>query len=341
PAHNSQDIGVDYADQIGGEHFREFLLVGEPTCHACPVACKKEVEVTFRGLTVRTESVEYETAWAFGANSGNKDANAIGFMVYQCNDFGVDTIEMGNVLATYMEICQHGWNDDVTLEWGDAELMTQLVELTVRREGIGDKLAEGVLGLAKAFGHPEVAMAVRGQSIPAYDPRGQKGMGIGYATSNRGGCHLRAYATASELGVIEPVTDPLAYEGKGELIGIFQNIHAFSDSLDLCKFSAFAQSPNEYAAMYAAMTGREFTAEDVLAAGARIYTLERYYNQLAGDTPANDTIPTRFLEEPSKAEASLGHVCELEPMLEEYYAFRGWENGIVSDDNLRAVGILD
>ncbi|MCS6881951.1 MAG: aldehyde ferredoxin oxidoreductase C-terminal domain-containing protein, partial [Chloroflexaceae bacterium] len=117
--------------------------------------------------------------------------------------------------------------------------------------------------------------------------------------------------------------------------------HAFSDSLDLCKFSAFAEGAAEYAAQYAAMTGVPFTAEDVLKAGERIYNLERYYNNLAGFREGSDYLPARFTQEPSTMPGSQGHVCELEPMLEEYYRARGWVNGVVPEAKLRELGILD
>ncbi len=183
-------------------------------------------------------------------------------------------------------------------------------------------------------------MAVRGQSIPAYDPRGLKGMGLGYATSNRGACHLRGYSPASELGLIGLKTDPLAWKGKGELLKLLQDLHAFSDSLDLCKFSAFAEGAEEYAAQYAAMLGLDkFTSAEVLTAGERIYNLERYYNQLAGEKPGSDTLPKRYLEEPSTMKGSEGQVCELDKMLEEYYALRGWQNGVVPEAKLKELEI--
>ena len=113
------------------------------------------------------------------------------------------------------------------------------------RIGIGDKIAEGPASYAKSLGHPEISMSVKGQSIPAYDPRGIKGMGLGYATSNRGACHLRGYTPAAEVvgNVLGPstVTDPLAWKGKAELNVIFQNVHAVTDCLDVCKFSTFAR----------------------------------------------------------------------------------------------------
>jgi aldehyde:ferredoxin oxidoreductase len=166
-------------------------------------------------------------------------------------------------------------------------------------------------------------------------------MGLGYATSNRGACHLRGYSPASELGVIALKTDPLAFEGKGELLKLLQDLHAFSDSLDLCKFSAFAMGPDQYAEQYRVMTGlEEFGAADVLTTGERIYNLERHYNNLAGFGEGSDTLPTRFLEEPSNSKGSMGEVCELRPMLDEYYRVRGWDNGVVGDAKLAELQVV-
>jgi aldehyde:ferredoxin oxidoreductase len=165
-------------------------------------------------------------------------------------------------------------------------------------------------------------------------------MGIAYATSNRGACHLRAYTPASELGLVPMRTNPLEWKGKGELTKIFQDLHAFSDSLDLCKFSAFAMGAEEYAAQYTAMTGRKITAEDVMQTGERIYNLERHYNNLAGFGKGSDTLPQRYLTEPSTMKGSEGHVCELDRMLEEYYHVRGWDNGVAPEAKLRELQVV-
>jgi aldehyde:ferredoxin oxidoreductase len=170
-----------------------------------------------------------------------------------------------------------------------------------------------------------------------------KGMGIAYATSNRGACHLRAYVAAAELNVMpfgSLQVDPLEWKGKGELTMIFQDIHAFSDSLDLCKFSAFAMGMDEYTAQYSAFTGIDFTIEDGLKAGERIYNLERYYNNLAGMGEGSDYLPKRFTEEASTEAGSLGHVCELDLMLYEYYEARGWEDGVVPEAKLKELEII-
>jgi aldehyde:ferredoxin oxidoreductase len=342
PAFNSRITSFkERGELIAGEYVNEHYLVDNPTCHACPVACKKEVEIKegpYAGL--RMESVEYESAWALGANSGNDSIPTIAKLIDQCNDFGMDTIELGNAFSTLMEATELGYVNGDGLAWGDETGMVALAEKIAKREGIGDALAEGPARFAASLGHPEISMSCKGQSIPAYDPRGLKGMGIAYATSNRGGCHLRAYTPASELGLIPLKTDPLAWKGKGELTKIFQDLHAFSDSLDLCKFSAFAQGADEYAAQYSVMVGVPFTADDVLRTGERIYNLERMYNNLAGMAEGSDKLPERFTKEPSTMPGSEGHVCEIDLMLEEYYTARGWVNGVAPESKLKELEVV-
>lgn len=346
PTNNAQFTFFEGHEKISGEYVKQNILVDDPTCHACPVACKKEVEIKegpFKGL--RMESVEYESAWAFGANCGNDNIASIAKLIDQCNDYGFDTIEMGNVLSVYQEATQRGYvNGAGGLKFGDYMAMVATVDLIAKREGIGDVLAEGTMRAAKKWGHPEIAMTCKDQAIPAYDPRGLKGMGIVYATSNRGACHLRGYTPAAEVvgNVLGPATvsDPLAWKGKGELAAIFQNVHAVTDCLDVCKFATFAESMDTFAAQYTAYTGIEMTGGDLVKAGERVYNLERYYNNLAGFREGSDTLPERFLKEPSQQKGSKGHICELPEMLEEYYKARGWVNGVVPESKLKELGIL-
>jgi aldehyde:ferredoxin oxidoreductase len=347
PSRNAQTAGFghDNAELISGEYVNANILVDNPTCHACPVACKKEVEVKdgpYAG--VHMESVEYEPAWSLGSQCGNNDIRSVAKMIDQCNDYGMDPIELGNVLAVYMECSEKNFtNGDGTLEWGDHPNMVRIVDLIGDRQGVGDKLAGGAYGAATAFGHPELAMSCKGQAIPAYDPRGMKGMGIAYATSNRGACHLRAYTPAAELGVMpfgSLKVDPLAWKGKGELTKIFQDVHAVSDSFDICKFSAFAQGMQEYTEQFNGVTGLNFSLEELLKCGERIYNLERYYNNLCGFGEGSDQLPRRFTHEASTVPGSEGHVCELDLMLEEYYAARGWRNGVVPEEKLHELEIV-
>ncbi|GAB7018561.1 aldehyde ferredoxin oxidoreductase family protein [Halostagnicola bangensis] len=339
--------GVDIdAERVSGENVRENILVDEPTCHSCPVACKKEVEVQtmHKGeeMNVTTESYEYESAYALGPNSGHTDRDEIALMIERCNDMGIDTIEVGNMMAMAMEMSEQGKLEE-GLDWGDSETMIDMIErIAAREDDLADLLAEGPRRVADRKDAHENSLAVKGQTIAAYDPRCMKGMGIAYATSNRGACHLRAYTPAAEiLGVPEKV-DPYEYEGKGELTAAFQDLHAISDSFDICKFNAFAEGIEEYVLQYNGMTGLEFTEDDLLEAGERIYNLERYYNNLAGFDGADDSLPARFLEGEEGIAgqgASEGEFCELEEMKDEYYDHRGWVDGVVPDEKLEELEI--
>lgn len=339
PSKNSTVTQFETADAISGETVRNELIAGDPTCHACPVACKIEVEVKEGKYKVRTESFEYESAWALGPNCGHSNKEAVAYMIDLCNEYGIDTIELGNTFSTAMEASEKGLLQE-KIDWGDVDKMIAWIEKIVRREGIGDILADGPARAAQQFGDPHLAMVVKNQSIPAYDPRGIQGIGLGFATSNRGACHLRGYTVASEIAGIPEQTDRLQPEGKGELLKIFQDLHAFSDSLDLCKFSAFSENADLYAQQYSAVVGVEMDGEDIMKAGERIYNLERYFNNLAGFGGEDDRLPKRFLEEPATG-GSEGEVSHLDQMLAEYYEARGWENGVVPKQKLAELGISE
>ncbi len=339
PTKNSQLTSFEQANEISGERVKETILVNDPTCHACPVACKKEVETSPGRFKVHMESYEYESAWTFGANCFNADRDSIAFLIDLCNEYGMDTIEMGNVLSMAMEASDRELISE-RIAWGDADKMVELVRKIALREGIGDALAEGTERAARGFGDESISMTVKGQAIPAYDPRGVKGMGLGFATSNRGACHLRGYTLAAEAMGIPEKVDPLAWQGKGELLKAFQDLAAVSDSLDICKFSSFAENADNYAAQYSAVVGVPMDGDGILKIGERVYNLERHYNNLAGFREGSDTLPQRFLTEPSTSPGSQGQVCELDLMLEEYYAARGWVKGVVPEEKLRALQII-
>jgi aldehyde:ferredoxin oxidoreductase len=344
PARNGQEAGFATAELVSGEWVKENILVEDPTCHACPVACKKEVDIKEGPYKVHMESFEYEPAWSVGAMCGNDDAAVVAYLIDKANDYGYDAIELGADLAMYMEYSQRGHANGNGLGWGDGPGMVELARKIAYRDGIGDILAEGTGKAAKKLGHPELAMSVKDQAIPAYDPRGIQGMGLGYATSNRGACHLRGYTPAAEVvgNVLGPstITDPLAAEGKGNLLFVFQNVHTITDCLDVCKFSTFAESMDTFAAQFSAVTGVPCTGGDLLTAGERVYNLERYYNNLNGFTGKDDSLPERFLTEPSQWQGSQGHVCELETMKAEYYAARGWVDGVVPESKLKELEII-
>lgn len=340
PTKNSQFTHWDDAEKHSGEYFNKHLLVSNNTCHACPVGCKIEVEVKDGKYKTRVESIEFESAWSIGANCLVSDAEAISFIIDQCNEYGLDTIELGHAFSVTMEAYEKGIISE-ELHWGDTDAMVELTRKIAFREGFGGVLAEGPARATALWGAPELSMSVKGQSIPAYDPRGIQGIGLGYATSNRGACHLRGYTIASEIAGIPEPTDRLKAEGKGLLLKTFQDLHAFSDSMDICKFSSFSENAEHYAEQYSGMTGVVLTAEDVMKAGERIYNLERYYNNLAGfNKREDDFLPKRFTEEPATGN-SAGLVSRMDIMLEEYYQERDWKDGLVPEEKLRELDILD
>jgi len=337
PTNNSQTTVSEHAEAVSGETVRAEILVGEPTCHACPVACKKEVEVTEGKYKVKVESFEFESAWALGPNCGTGNKEAVAFMIDRCNEYGIDTIELGHCFSVAMEAYQKGLIKE-RLDWGDVDTMIEWIEKIIHREGIGDILAEGPGRAAVSFGNGGLAMVSKNQSIPAYDPRGIQGIGLGYATSNRGACHLRGYSVSAEIaGLPEPV-DRLAVDGKGNLLKIFQDLHAFSDSLDLCKFSAFSENADLYAQQYTAVVGIELTADDIMEIGERVYNIERYFNNKAGFSGKDDSLPERFLKEKATGNSE-GHVSHLPEMLKEYYEVRGWKDGVVPPEKLKELKI--
>ncbi|MWV64618.1 aldehyde ferredoxin oxidoreductase [Halorubrum sp. JWXQ-INN 858] len=342
----TEGIDVD-AERVSGENVRENILVDEPTCHSCPVACKKEVEVQMhhkgQDMNVRVESYEYESAWALGPNSGHTDRDEIALMLERCNDMGVDTIEVGNMMAMAMEMTEEG-KLDAGLDWGDSETMIDLIVDIAHRDGeLADLLAEGADRIGDRKDAHDNKLSVKGQTIAAYDPRCMKGMGIAFATSNRGACHLRGYTPAAEILGIPEKVDPYEWEGKGELTATFQDLHAISDSFDICKFNAFAEGIEEYVLQYNGMTGRDVTEDELFEAGERIYNLERYYNNLVGFDGEDDSLPGRFVEGHPDAMpgqgASEGELAELDRMKAEYYDHRGWVDGVVPDEKLDALGI--
>ncbi|MEF8808033.1 aldehyde ferredoxin oxidoreductase family protein [Natronomonas sp.] len=350
-ARNDGFGGDDYdSEKVSGENVRENILVDEPTCHSCPVACKKEVEVDVmhkgEEMNVRTESYEYESAWALGPNSGHTERDEIALMLQRCNDHGIDTIDGGNMMAMAMEMTEEGKLDGLGdgIEWGDTEEMVEMLTKIANRETeLADHLAEGPDRFADEFDGHDNSLAVKGQTMAAYDPRCMKGMGIAYATSNRGACHLRAYTPSAEILGLPEKVDPVEWKGKAELSITFQDMHAISDSFDICKFNAFAEGIEEYVLQYNGMTGRDVSEEELLKAGERIWNLERYYNNLVGFDGADDSLPGRFVEGHENAVPGQGGVegslVELDQMKEAYYEHRGWVDGVVTDEKLDELDI--
>jgi aldehyde:ferredoxin oxidoreductase len=227
------------------------------------------------------------------------------------------------------------------IRFGDAETMVELVRLTGLREGFGSQLADGSYRLAEKYGHPEYSMSVKKQEMPAYDPRGVQGMGLQYATSNRGGCHVRGYTISPEVLGIPFKVDQHATDGKAEIVITFQNLAAALDSMGSCLFTTFGIGAEELAALLSAVTGVNYTTEDFMKAGDRIWNLERQWNLKVGMTSADDSLPKRMLNDPIPSGPSKGKVNLLHKMLPEYYKLRGWDlDGIPTRKKLKELSLV-
>jgi aldehyde:ferredoxin oxidoreductase len=224
------------------------------------------------------------------------------------------------------------------LPFGDAESIVVLTEQTGKNEGFGKKLGLGSYRLAAEYKVPELSMSVKKQEMPAYDGRAAQGMGLEYATSNRGGCHVRGYMTSPELLGVPVKLDPLVTEGKAGMLKIFQDLTALVDSLGVCLFTTFGLGLPELAAQYRAAVGSSETDEEILLKGERVWNIEKQFNIQAG--VEKDTLPPRLLREALPSGAAKGKVTELKVMLDEYYKLRGWNaEGTPTKEKLGALGL--
>lgn len=335
PAYNFQDSQFAEAEKISGETLAETLTIRKKGCYGCPVKCSR---VT-RTSRETGEGPEYETIWALGPQCGVSDLEAIAEASYLCNRLGLDTISVGSTIGCAMEMAAKNYIGD-GIKFGDAAVVKSLIEDIAYRRGIGNELAEGSRSFAAKFGNGQLAMQVKGLEIPAYDPRGVQGMGLGFATSNRGGCHLRAYMVGPEILGVPKMVDRFSISGKAGLTIFYQNLNAAMDSIIICRFIGLAVSEEYFARLMTAVTGKDFQPQDLHITGERIWNLERLYNIREGFSASDDTLPERLLKEPVKSGPSRGQVVRLGPMLADYYRFRGWNSkGVPTDEKLAELGL--
>ena len=336
PTRNFQQSQFEGADKISGEAITDEILVKNQACWACPITCTR---LTKTKSGKEGEGPEYETTWAFGAQCGIDDLEAIAEANYLCNNMGLDTISMGNTIGCAMELAEKGLIDS-KLGFGQAEKLPDLIRDTAFRRGIGADLAEGSFRMAEKYGVPQLLMSVKKLEMPAYDPRGMQGQGLVYATGNRGACHETGNMLGPEVLALPRLIDRFATQGKAGIVSVHQNSAAVIDSLVYCKFANLAVAEEFFARTLTAVTGEHFSADDLILIGERVWTLERMYNLREGFTKEDDTLPERILDEPVSGGPSEGFTARLAPMLEEYYAFRGWDkNGIPTQDKLKELSL--
>lgn len=321
PTRNFQQTQFEGAGKISGETMTDTILVKNQACWACPIKCTRITKTK----NAEGEGPEYETTWSFGAQCGIDDLEAIAEANYLCNDLGLDTISTGSSIGCAMELSERGIIDS-DLQFGRADMLHETIKDIAYRRDLGAELADGSYRFAESHGVPEYSMTVKKLEMPAYDPRGMQGQGLMYATSNRGGCHMRGNMLGPEVLALPRLIDRLGYQGKSGIAAVHQDSAAVVDSLVICKFTNMAVAQEYFARLLTAVSGEEFSADDLMLAGERIWNLERLYNIREGFSRADDTLPPRLLNEPVPDGPSKGYVSNLEPMLEEYYAFRGWDS---------------
>lgn len=327
----------------GAEEVDEHLLVKDiydkdRSCFACPIACSKYSTVKtgkYKGKFV--EGPEFENVWSFGAQCGNSDMGAVVYAEYLCDYYGIDSISAGNTIGFAMECCEKGLinKEQIGFEcsFGNDEAIINLIHLIGKKEGFGEILGQGVKRASKSIGKESehFAMHVKGLELPAYDPRGAFGMGLAYATSDRGGCHLSAFPVKTELLSSNHRIDPLSTEFKAELVKNEQDWFSVIDSLGICLFAIFALGPNQITDLLHSLTGQSnfSSAERLIKIGERINNLTRLFNLREGITASDDNLPPRLLKDTLQEGPSKGQTVPLEEMLMEYYLIRGWDkNGI-------------
>ncbi len=353
PTRNFQSGIFPGWEAIHGETLSKRFLVSHKACFACPISCGRVTRVSEPPFEGEGEGPEYETVYALGSNCGVDNLAAVTKANYLCNELGMDTISMGSAIACAMEMAERGILSEKEvgrhLAFGDAEALVELTRMTGLREGFGDLLAEGSLRLATRYGHPELAMVSKGQDFAGYEPRGEQGMGLAYATSPIGASHMRGDPAYFELLGVPCNVDPLSWKDKPPVVAKWQDLFCIIDSAGLCVFFSVRNlvrpelmaPPVGIMELLNAATGAGYTLEELERAGERIFNAERMFLAKAGFSRKQDTLPPRMLREPLPEGPGKGMVCHLEEMLTDYYRVRGWtQEGIPTNQKLKELGLM-
>lgn len=345
PEKNWQFAYSEKAEQISGETLTEKYLRKRNPCWGCSIACGRATKVDEGPFKIaETEGPEYESIWAFGSSCGVYDMPAVIMANHHCDEYGIDTISAGSTVAAAMEMAEKGYipasdYEGLDLKFGSGQGLVDAIKLMGKGEGFGQKLMMGSYRLGEAYGHPELSMSAKKLEMPAYDPRGIKGIGLNYATANRGGCHVTGYTVSPEVIGLPEQIDRLDYGVKPTWVKIFQDFTAAVNSTVNCLFTTFALGADDFAALMTAVTGWDISSETVLKVGERTYNLQRVIMEKLG-TVAQDFLPKRLSDEPIPEGPSKGEVFKLDDMLKEYYKLRGWdEKGVPTAEKLNELGI--
>jgi len=352
PTRNFQEVSFDGTNNINPSAMSTVTenghknLITNKACFGCTIACGRIAHIDKEHWSIRDRpqyqhasgGLEYETAFAFGPVIGVDDIDALTFAGYLMNEHGMDPISFGVTLAAAMELFELGiitteHTDGMQLNFGNAEALTVMAEKTGLQTGFGKLLGLGAKRLCEHFGRPELAMVVKGQEFAGYDSRAQQGMGLGYATSNRGACHLKHDVFTEDM-------QDQSGNGKAQPCKSSQDKIAMIDSAGICLFTVSAWDTGEFQQLISAACGDDWTDQRLLDTGERIWNLERLFNLQAGLGKADDTLPPRLLETPAPSGVAKGRVAEMNIMLPEYYQLRGWDTeGRPTTETLNRLGL--
>ncbi|MDY6796056.1 MAG: aldehyde ferredoxin oxidoreductase family protein [Actinomycetota bacterium] len=358
PTRNWQTGVCSYTERINGPAINETILKGRRACYRCPIACGRLTEVVSGKYACKGEGPEYESVGVFGPMCDVDNLEAITCAHLICNGYGLDTISTGSTIAFAMECFEKGIltradTDGLEINFGDADVMIDLVGKIARREGIGDLLAEGTRRVSERLGQgsQDFAMQVKGLELACYDCRATKITGLAFATANRGGDHITAYVQGPTfldipfLIVEESTIEDATVENPAEarVVKELEDALAVFDAVGVCKFMGMALMAEDVTPIIANATGWDFGEREFREGGERIYNLARAYNVREGCTRADDTLPRRLLEEPLPEGPAEGLVVDLNPLLDAYYEFRGWDktSGVPGAEKLIELGLGD
>jgi aldehyde:ferredoxin oxidoreductase len=341
PTRNCQDVQFDGIDKVNVRAMQtkrrsdgQANLITNKACFGCSIGCGRVSKMDPSHFSIQDPDkkkrysgaiggLEYESGFSLASMVGVYDIEAATYANMLCNEHGMDPISFGVTVSAAMELYETGaitneQTDGLKVTFGNAEALCKLVELTGAGEGFGKDIGLGAKRLCDKYGHPEFAIVVKGQEFPGYDTRAMQGMGLAYATSNRGACHMRASPFVDDFTHVRP-------DGKAAIVKITQDKNAAVDSTGCCAFAGNAWDIADYAAHIHGACEGDWDEERLMETGERIFNIERLFNLKSGMTKADDTLPHRMLKEAAKSGAGKGHVTELDKMLPEYYDVRGWD----------------
>jgi len=366
PTKNWQSNSWGKGEELYNYFYKNNLVKNKSCYRGCPIACARVAKVkNGKYKTPEHEGSQYESISAFTAFVLNEDMDVAVHSTYLCNEYGIDTISTGAVIAFAMEcyekgIISQGDADGLDLSWGNPEVLPELVKMIANKEGIGRLLANGVKEFAQNLGRgaDEFAIHVKGLEGPAHDPRSGKSMAICYATANRGMCHIHpleglAFDSRKEdfgmikYGVPDPNTiDRWDEKGKGKIVKVLQDGLILPDILSTCKLLMYVGlTVDHYAKILSALTSWNINGEKLLKIGERVINLQRLFNIREGFTRNDDLLPERIKKLPAFGDYKDEERCvikDYEGMLDEYYRAREWDtkNGKPTNKKLRELGIV-